>query len=351
MIKENKKYIAIPPGATIKEQLEYRGMSQKEFATRMGMTEKHISKLINGNAELTPNAAKRLESVLGIPSKFWLNLETIYRDKLEKIKFEDAMEKDIEILKKLPYNEMVKNNWVSQCKSPEDKVWELRKFFEVAELTNVTNDKIAPKIACRRKNITEKSDYALLAFAQKAKIEARNRNVSSLDISKLKSYVPEIRKLSTKDFSYYLQEIIDRFADYGIAVIFLPHIAGSYLHGATFYDKDKIVIGITARGKYTDKFWFSLCHEIGHIVLGHLKLEDITETEENEADKYAAELLIHSNELMEFIQKRPISKDSILSFAEKICVDPGIIVGRLQNDSYIEHSQYNDLKIQLEYLH
>lgn len=45
---KGRDYIATPPGATIREQLEYRGMSQKEFASRMNMSEKHISKLING---------------------------------------------------------------------------------------------------------------------------------------------------------------------------------------------------------------------------------------------------------------------------------------------------------------
>ena len=49
----SRSYIATPPGATIKEQLKDRGMSQKEFAARMDMSEKHISKLINGEVQLT----------------------------------------------------------------------------------------------------------------------------------------------------------------------------------------------------------------------------------------------------------------------------------------------------------
>lgn len=57
----SRSYIAIPPGATIKEQLEDRGMSQKEFALRMGMSEKHISHLINGDVQLTPDVAYKIE--------------------------------------------------------------------------------------------------------------------------------------------------------------------------------------------------------------------------------------------------------------------------------------------------
>ena len=70
MVK-SRSFIATPPGATIKEQLLDRGLSQKEFAVRMGMSEKHISKLINGEVQLTPDVAVRLEMVLGVPAKFW----------------------------------------------------------------------------------------------------------------------------------------------------------------------------------------------------------------------------------------------------------------------------------------
>ena len=40
----SRSIIATPPGATIKEQLIDRRMSQKEFSERMDMSEKHISR-------------------------------------------------------------------------------------------------------------------------------------------------------------------------------------------------------------------------------------------------------------------------------------------------------------------
>lgn len=86
----SRSFIATPPGATIKEQLEDRGLSQKDFAFRMDMSEKHISKLINGEVQLTPSVARRLEMVLGIYSGFWLSLEATYRDKLAKVQEEDG---------------------------------------------------------------------------------------------------------------------------------------------------------------------------------------------------------------------------------------------------------------------
>ena len=101
----SRSFIATPPGATIKEQLNDRGMTQKEFAARMDMSEKHISRLINGDVQLTPEVAVRLEVVLGVPAKFWNNLEAIYREKLIKVEAENAMEAD-EVLAKLKWRSL-----------------------------------------------------------------------------------------------------------------------------------------------------------------------------------------------------------------------------------------------------
>ena len=77
----SKTYIATPPGYTIKEQLTDRGIAQEEFATKMGMSQEDLSKLINGEIQLTNDMAVKLETVLGIEASFWNNLEAIYREK------------------------------------------------------------------------------------------------------------------------------------------------------------------------------------------------------------------------------------------------------------------------------
>lgn len=88
---ESKSYIAIPPGVTIQEQLDDRGMTQKEFAKRIDISEEYISKLIDGEVHLTPEMAEKLELVLGVPASFWNKLEAIYQEKLAKIRNEFRM--------------------------------------------------------------------------------------------------------------------------------------------------------------------------------------------------------------------------------------------------------------------
>lgn len=88
----SRSYFAIPPGTTIKEQLDYRGMTQKEFASHMDMSETYTIRLINGEVKLTSDIAHKLETVLGLPANFWQNLETIYREKLAKAKIENMID-------------------------------------------------------------------------------------------------------------------------------------------------------------------------------------------------------------------------------------------------------------------
>lgn len=86
----SQSYIATPPGATITEQLDDKGIGQKEFAVKMDMSEELAEELIQGNMLLTPEIAARLEFIFGVPAEFWNKMEEIYRDKIVKIEAEKA---------------------------------------------------------------------------------------------------------------------------------------------------------------------------------------------------------------------------------------------------------------------
>lgn len=84
------KYIATPPGETIKEQLDDKRLSLKDFSDKMDMSEESIKALISGEARLTPEIAVKLEKALGVPAGFWNNLEAIYREKIVKAEAENS---------------------------------------------------------------------------------------------------------------------------------------------------------------------------------------------------------------------------------------------------------------------
>ena len=72
--------IAIPPGEYLHEEIEARGLSQKELARRMGRPLNALNEIINGKKTITAETALQLEAVMPeIPARFWLNLETDYQ--------------------------------------------------------------------------------------------------------------------------------------------------------------------------------------------------------------------------------------------------------------------------------
>ena len=218
----------------------------------------------------------------------------------------------------------------------------LRQYFGVVRLALLGNEQIT-KIACRRLAITDKADLALMAWAQEARILAREIQTAPIDIKGLIAGIPQIRKMTVKDPDEFCPKVKKILADCGIALVFLPHLKGSFLQGASFLDGNKIVVGLTARGKDADKFWFSLFHELAHIVLGHIgKTNGTTDQDEKDADNWSGNTLINSTDFASFKNRRDYSEKSVLVFAREQEIAPGIVVGRMQREGMIKYSMLNN---------
>ena len=84
--------LAIPPGETLAEELEVRGMTQQELAATMGCSPQVIAEIVRAERAITPEIATALSKVLGGSSQFWTNLEEHYRMTLEHIRAKAAAE-------------------------------------------------------------------------------------------------------------------------------------------------------------------------------------------------------------------------------------------------------------------
>jgi HTH-type transcriptional regulator/antitoxin HigA len=91
-MKHSYTYVAIPPGETVKEIIEDRGISVSAFAKEMRMKESEIDKLLNGSIPITERIAERLQNTIGVDREFWINLEAGYRDDIIKVDHENNSE-------------------------------------------------------------------------------------------------------------------------------------------------------------------------------------------------------------------------------------------------------------------
>ena len=84
-MKEYKDIVAFHPGYYIADIIDDMEISQNEFAARMGTTAKTLSKLINGQANISNDLAKKLSVMLGTSVEVWQNLQNTYDQKLLEI--------------------------------------------------------------------------------------------------------------------------------------------------------------------------------------------------------------------------------------------------------------------------
>lgn len=131
--------------------------------------------------------------------------------------------------------------------------------------------------------------------------------------------------------------------DKGIAMIIEPHLDHTHLDGAAMLGAgDRPVIGLTLRHNRLDNFWFTLFHEIGH-VLHHLTPEtraildvDIDQKRtgriETEADRFALDTLIPPDVWKEQVRQLHYAEE-IRAVAKRLCVHPAVIAGRLRREA------------------
>lgn len=85
-----RPYLPVHPGEILKAELKERGIKQKDFADMIGMRPSHLSALLHGSRNISPQLANRIEEALGIPAQLWLNLQTNYN--LDAIRTSDLVE-------------------------------------------------------------------------------------------------------------------------------------------------------------------------------------------------------------------------------------------------------------------
>ena len=82
-------------------------MDQRDLAIRAGLSEKHVSQIINGHAAITPETAAKLERVTGVPARMWNNLEATYQERRAQIAERERLKHDLVWLKTIPVHELV----------------------------------------------------------------------------------------------------------------------------------------------------------------------------------------------------------------------------------------------------
>jgi HTH-type transcriptional regulator / antitoxin HigA len=183
-------------------------------------------------------------------------------------------------------------------------------------------------------------------------LEAERLDCLKFNKSKFAKAVQEIRALTVLSPQAIEPKLKKLCWESGVVLALVPSLPRAHVSGlARWLNPHKALIQLSLYGKTNDSFWFTFFHEAAHILL-HDK-QDIfldecdgsntqSSDQEREADQWSRAFLIPSNLEAELASLR--SRSSVIAFAQKLKIHPGIVVGRLQYDQLLEPNCMNDLK-------
>lgn len=330
---------AVPAGATLRDVLEHRGMTQSELAARADISLKHVNQIVHGAAPITAETALVFEKVTGVPSRIWNRLEANYRDRLARLSDANASKTDLEWLKSLPLKELQSRGLLSTELRGGARVDAVCRFFRVANRQAWQRVWRAPLAAFRQSQAFTVDAGAVATWLRLGEIEAAQIDCAPYDAKKFRAALRRIRDL-TEDPDFERQ-MVELCAASGVAVVFVPEIPRTRSSGAArWLTPTKGLIQLSLRHKRDDHFWFSFFHEAGHLLLHSKKSTFITgdntvdQLDEDEANEFSASLLIPKKFGAELRSLRTASE--IKAFAAKIGIAPGIVVGRLQREKILD---------------
>ena len=90
--------LLIHPGEMIKDELEARGITQKELAQQMGVSYTVFNEIVNGKRPVTTEYALLLEASLGTSASLWLRLQADYN--MQKVRQDKSFMQRLDRIRK-----------------------------------------------------------------------------------------------------------------------------------------------------------------------------------------------------------------------------------------------------------
>jgi len=350
-IKDLKAAKKFGPGYFIREQMDIRGWIQEELSDVLGISTKHLSSILQNRQALSIENAKKISSAFGTSPQYWLNLDNDYRLWLVKEKQDQTadVEAKAQIYERMPVRDMIKKKWLNKTRDIKDLSKQVKLFWGITELNfQFLEDTILPY--CKKSQAYNQfnASYAATWFQMAKKVSA-NYEVATYNKQALESLFKSISSYTTLDDGVEL--FLNELNNCGVKFFVLPHLEKTYLDGAAFFHQDRPVVVYTARYKRIDNFWFTVSHEIAHIlnhldnktpfVLDNLR-EETTDKKEHEANNLASKHLKHT-EILAMLEPsfNYLTVSKIRECAEEVNIHPAIVIGALAFNETISFRNIN----------
>lgn len=249
---------------------------------------------------------------------------------------------------KFPVKEMDRHGYFRDLPVKNGRsLGELARQFYSTVFGEVEASPMLTRRGLRGDAVNLKSRYGVLAWKARVLLLARQlrqeRRLPDYQINLLdNAFLSQVAKLSWHPNG--VRMAIELIEGIGVPVVIEPRLTGTYLDGGAMLDGDgSPVVGLTLRLDRVDYFWFTLMHELAHVIK-HLsapgdafldRLDDCEATEalEIEANKIARDALIPRAAWRRSEVAVAPTRQRILSLARELSVHPAIVAGRVRRET------------------
>lgn len=340
------------PGYFIREQMEYRNWTQEDLSEVLGITPKHLNKILQDKQALTIEMAKVLAEVFETSPQYWLNLDANYRLWLETEKSEKVIQAEIKakIYERMPVRDMINKGWLPNFSDFNALYQAVLSFWGGSDIDFTELDRrTAPLLAHKSESFNQYNAAYAYTWYHKAMQTAGKYKVAPYNAEALTDLYNHLNEYTILDNGYNL--FIQKLNEAGVIFFVLPHLQKTYLDGAAFFSGENPVIVYTARYKRIDNFWFTVAHEICHI-LKHLDtpdtffIDNFNDEERNDLEKEAnqqASAQLKHNEIFAYLTPNLnyLTHKAITDCSQHVGVHPAVIIGKLAHEKKISYANQN----------
>lgn len=299
---EYKDKIAFHPGYYIEEIVEESGLTLEELSKRLKTTPKNLNILIRGEKNLSIDMAYKLSEMLGTTVEYWLTLQKIY-DKMQA-EFLADINLEKEVFKDLDYKYF--KHYFGLPNLPrkiDEQIKCVRDFLSVQSLTVLKEKDLAVSFRSYSRKLSTSNIVNANAMVQIAINLALKTDSPQFDKKKFEESV-EFALTQTRNHQEFLPIIKEAFLEAGVILIVLPNLKNSGTNGATKMIDGRVLLMVNDRRHFADTFWFTLFHEIGHIMNDDYGITFCgnQNSSEDKADLYTQRKLIPQEQYEAFIK-------------------------------------------------
>ena len=261
-------------------------------------------------------------------------------------------------LRELPVADMIKFAWLHPPPPKEHVVAACLNFFGVPNIAawRATYNDVLQKAALRTSPTFPSQPGAVVAWLRQGELKAASIKCEPWSSTRFRALIPNLRTLTRKRApSVFLPELRRLCATCGVAVVVARAPRGCRASGATRFSRPgegppPAELSLPLRRSVS---WFTFFHEVGHLLLHgdkRLFLEgiEVVTSDEKEADAFAGDVLIPQAFQHELSTLR-LELRTILRFAQRVGVSPGIVIGQLQHADRVPHNHWTALKVRFNW--